>query len=428
MQYLSCADLTIPLCFVQSISWQRRARTVQHLGGYVTARGFETAEISAKLHVDFGVCKAYGVDPQTIYSLIDSTVTNRTAKSGLFTLGRFTVYPTLEFALTNINKTYSPDIGIIECDCVWSGVKAVKNVARENALTIDPTQTMPELTLSIGWKSLVLQDFCSISAFTTTPDSITISVMIGSDMDLINRDGFLTDLLSGTVSAKLPQGETKYYIIQADLTDESLSITGSVYPPKSAKIITKTYQDTSLKAVILDLAAEMGVDCDCRVDGTIDHFLAFGAPLDCLKSLQSGAGFIMSLRQGKLTCVDVPSALNASTELQFIEMSQDTDTEPIHGCYWYDGINQKTAGKLDSSAIRVYSTFRSTADYAQKVLNLVRYNKNMIVVQSEIMQTLDTHSVVGVQSNDTMIDCMAEWIEFDWLNNVMSVELHYIGS
>ena len=427
MLNLSCADFTIPLCFVQSISWQRRARTVQHIGGYVTARGFEAAEISVKLHIDFGVCKAYGVDPQTIYSLIDSTVTNRTAKSGLFTLGKYTVYPTLEFALTNINKTYSPDIGIIECDCVWSGVKAVKNVARENALTIDPTQTMPELTLSVGGKSLVLQDFCSISELKTNPDSISLSMMIGSDMDLINRDGFMVDLLSGTVDAALPQGTTKYYIIQADLTDEQLSITGSIYPPQAAKVITKTYQDTTLKAVILDLCKEMGVDCDCMVDGTVGYYLAFGKPLDCIKALQGGAGFIMSLRQGHLTCVDVPSALNAVDELQYIQMAQDTDTEPISGCYWFDGINQRTAGKLDASSIRIYSPFRSTGDYADKALKLARYNKNMIVVQSEILQTLDTHSVVSIQSNDTILDCMAEWIEFDWLNNAMSVELHYIG-
>lgn len=428
MQYLSCADFEIPLCFVQSVSWQKRARTVQHYGGYVTARGFETAEISVRLNIDFAVCKLFGIDPQETFAKMESTVTNRTAQSGVFRLGGYAVYPTLEFALTNINKTFTPDLGIIECDCVWSGVRAVKNVARENALETRPFDGLPGVVLTVGSSSLSIQDFAGINEFVTTPDSASIVLSIGSDMDLVNRAGFQQDLLNGgVVDVSLPQGNTRYYVVQADLTDEQLSIVCSVYKPQSQRSITRTYQDTSLKAIIDDLATAAGIECRCIADGQICYYRAFGTPLNAIRDLQQSAGFILSMRGGALTCADVPDRLDASEEIEFLYMRADTDSEPINGCYWYDGINQKTAGLLDKTAIRIYSAFRSNEDYSQKCLNLARYQKNMIVIDSEIMQNIDTHSVVSVRSNDMIIPCMVEWFEFDWLSSRMSLELHYVG-
>ena len=347
----------------------------------------------------------------------------------MFRLGGFAIYPELEFALTNVNKTLTPDPGLIECDCVWSGVKTVKNVARENALETRPFNDLPNIVLTVGSASLSIQDFAGINEFVTTPDSASIVLSIGSDMDLVNREGFQQDLLNGgVVDVSLPQGNTRYYVIQADLTDEQLSIVGSVYKPQSQRSITRTYQDTSINVIVDDLAASAGIECRCIADGKVDYYRAFGAPLDAIRSLQQSAGFIMSYRGGVLTCVYVPDSISSENEIEFIEMNADTDTEPINGCYWYDGINQKTAGALDKTALRIYSSFRSDADYSQKCLNFARYQKNSIVVRAEIMRNIDTHSVIAVRSNDMIIPCLVEWFEFDWLNNQMSLELHYIGA
>ena len=428
MQNLQCADFELPLCFVQAVSWTRRAKTVQHVGGYVTSRGFESAEISVKLRIDFAVCKTFGIDPHQIFSAIDATATDRTSQSGVFYLGKYAVYPSLEFALTNINKTYSPELGLMECDCVWSGVKAVKNVSRENALTVDPSDALPVITISYGGKSLVMQDFCSLNQFVTMPDAVNLSMTLGSDLDLVNRKGFMTDLLNGgTVTANLPTGTVVYYVVSADLTDERLTITGSVYPPTSSKIITKTYKDTRLKAIVDDLCAIGGINGECIADGDIDYFLAAGTPLENIKALQQGAGFITSVRAGRLTCADVPAALQADEEISYIEMDQDSDVEHVSGCVWYDGINARQSGTIDKNSIMIRSPFSSSADYSAKRLAFERYNRNSIVVKCEIMQNIDAHSVVSVQSNDSIINCMVEWFETDWINNMMSLELHYIG-
>lgn len=424
---LKCGSFELPLCFVTAISWQRRARTVTHKDGSVTARGYEPAEVSVKAHFSMGICKAFGHDPEKIYGVMYSTVTERKAEKSQLTVGRYTIYPELNFALTNINKTFSPDDGIMDVDMVFSGVGASKEVARAMSLREEPARLIPKLTLSVGKDSMEVQDALSVSLFKTAPDSLELSLSIGDDMSFVSRDGFLTDLLhGGIVQADLPQGNTVYYVVQADLTEESLSLTGSVYPPRSQRAITKTYQNTSLSAIILDLADIGGIPCTCLADGQISYYRAFGTPLQCIRELCGGAGCIMSVRGGRMTVVDVPESIEAEAELSYISIQADGDSEPIHGCYWFDGIHKDTVGDLDTSALRIASPFASSGRWASRCLRYARYAKNALVAECEIDPSLDSHSAVRIDSNDSEVSCMAEYIEYDWLSNTMQVELHAV--
>lgn len=432
MKYLTCANIEIPLCFVQSISWTKTAKIIQHTGGYISARGFEAAEISVKLHYDYVTASALGLDASRIYTDLINLVTDRLSQSGVFYIDSYPVYPDLEFTPTNINKTFSTDESIkseiIELDIVFSGVKPVKVVSREKLLQLEPDVALPELILSVDDKELIIQDTYAVTSFRTNQDSINISLEIGTDTDILNRDAFLTRLLeNGVIKAELPQGTTKYYVISADLVETNLNLTGGVLPKQSQMMLRKTYQNTTLKAIIIDIAKYAGVECECLTDGHIDYYKAFGTPIQCIRELQESAGFIMSWRQGNLTCVDVPSSLSSDTELQYLEMTQDAGTEKLSGCYWYDGINKHLTGNLDNTAITIHAAFRSSQNYSKRCLDYTRYAKNVISIQSDILITLDSHSVVYVRSNDEILYCMAEWIEFDWLNNTMTVELHYIG-
>ena len=147
--------------------------------------------------------------------------------------------------------------------------------------------------------------------------------------------------------------------------------------------------------------------------------------VQCLRALQASAGFIMSWRAGVLTCADTPNLLSADIELQYIQMNADEGMEPIKGLYWIDGIHKQTVGEIDSTATTIYSVFRSAENYAERCFKYSRYMQNKITVEADILPNLDSHSVVFIQSNNQIISCMVEWFEFDWLNNTMSVELHY---
>jgi hypothetical protein len=432
MFYLSCAEIQIPLCYISAVSWSKTARTVQHSGGYISARGFEAAEISVRAVIDYQTGAPFGLSFVDAVSMMNAVKTERTAQSGVFYIAGFSIYPELEFALTNINKTWVYDATgtpvSIEADMVFSGVRAVKEVVRNRALEIDSIVTMPDVFLSVGAKRLKIQDSFQLVEFVTNPDSISLGLSIGSDMDLVNRQGFLADLLNGgRIIADLPQGETVYYIIDANLVEETLGLTGSIYPPKAMQTLTRTYSDTTLKAVVTDLAKEAGIECECLTDGKIDYYMAFNTPIDCLKEIQTGAGFIMSCRNGKLTCAGVPGTISGTKDISYIELTQDSDREKVSGLYWYDGINCFTDGKIDSTSVRVYSRFRSSQNYASECLRFARYSRNQIVVMSDIDRSIDSHSVVTVRSNDAVVDCLVDWFTFDWIGDVMTLELHYLG-
>ena len=431
MLNLTCGAFSVPLMCVQSISWQKKSRLVTHVGGYVSSRGHEPEEISVKIQVNYTILKQLGMDADTIYSTIRDVVTDRKSISGVFYIGGYPIYPELEFTPTNINKTYITDTtktGVIDADMVFSGVKCVKEVVRERALELDPVLAIPELVLSVGDKELVIQDSLSLNEFVTQPDSITFTLSIGSDMDLVSRDGFLDALLeNGVVTADLPQGKTKYYVVDASLVEEQLSITGSIYPRQALKVLTRTYQNTTLKAILEDLAHEAGIDIVCKTDGVISYYCAFGNPVQCIKELQTSAGFIMSYRQGVLTCVDVPEYIEGQVELEYLEMSQDSGMEPLRGLYWFDGVTQMTAGALDATAQKVYAVFRSSdKSYAGRCLRFMQYQRKNISVSTDIEQSIDSHSAVWVRSNDREIQCIVEWYELDWLNNTARYELHYV--
>lgn len=430
MDVLSCGNITIPACFIQSISWTKRAHTIKHYGGYVSSYGFETAEISIKASFDVQSCNVFGYKPDDIYQMIQSIHTDRVDVSGVFQWFGYAIYPELEFVLTNINKTYISDntsnvSPVIECDMVFSGVKAVKNVNRERALNLEPMRDLPVLKIEVDGKEITIQDNLQINTFITTFDSISLEISIGSDMDLVDRQAFLTTLIQkGVIHAELPQGNAKYYIIDASLVDEQLSIVGSVYSRKAAEHMVKTYQQTDLGEIIQDICKEGDIDCKVLVSGSVDYYKAFGAPLDLLKELQASAGFLMSYRQGILTIADVPKKIFPNVEILYNEIEQDGSTEPISGVYWYDGNQYKFAGTQGGNTKRLKSAFSSTQDYSQRVLKYMQYMQNQAVLSVDLMENIDAHAEVYFNSNGTNVQSLVEFAEFDWISNTMRMECH----
>lgn len=433
MEVLDCGNIQIPACFVQSISWAKRAHTIKHYGGYISSYGFETAEISVKASFDVQSCGVFGYKADDIYQMIQSIHTDRVDVPGVFRWFGYSIYPELEFALTNINKTYISDgtsdvSPVIECDMVFSGVKAVKNVNRERALNLEPERDLPGLKLVVDDKELVIQDNIQINTFITTFDSITLELSIGSDMDLVDRDAFLLAMIQrGIVYADLPQGQAKYYIIDASLSDEQLSIVGSVFSRKAAEFIVKTYQQTDLQEILKDICRIGEIECNVLVGGYVDYYKAFGAPLDLLRELQQSAGFLMSFRQGVLTIAGIPDRIYPNVEVLYNEIEQDSEAEPIVGVYWYDGNQYKLAGSSGGNTKRVQSAFASSQDYSDRVLKFLQYTQKQAVLSVDLMPNIDAHAEVYFNNNGSSVNCIVEFAEFDWMSNTMRIECHSLG-
>lgn len=431
MNFLSCADITIPLPLVSSVSWTKTAKTVQKKGGAIVSRGFEPAEISVRAGINCAVCAAFGLDFGQWAETLRSLAPGRLSPSGTMRVAGFAIYPELEFALTNANRTIQADecgtVSAIEVDLVFSGVSVAKEVSRERALQMDRATEIPKVTLSVGDRSLSVQDGLALVEFVTEPDAIHLLIECGSDMDLVSRDGFLEKLSEGgRVIAELPTGTTEFHVVMAYLMSEQLSIDGSIYPQQSQQSISKTYTDCDISDIFGDLCDLAGIPCDCRASGQIDYYRANGTPLDCIRDLMESAGMVASYRQGRATFAFLPGEIVASYSIEYLSMDSDSDAEPVSGCLWYDGVNLHVTGAIDGCTVRILSKFRAENDFSAQCLALARYRRHRIVVTCDVDPRIDSHSVVSVASNDAAIDCLVDWFSTDWINNAQELELCYL--
>ncbi|MBQ8036480.1 MAG: hypothetical protein IJ268_05745 [Proteobacteria bacterium] len=436
MQYLVWGSVQIPLCFVSGFSYSKRARTVEHSGGYISARGFEAAEISVKVTISRAFALACELDFDKYYRMIDEMAVTKDGEQGAVTLGGYPIYPELNFALTNINRTYVTDLSTnaahtIEADLVLSGTSCVKEVSRERTLIFDEDDVaieLPKVTIACGGKSLAIQDTASICGFTTTPDRLDLEILLGQDTQTVERDGFLTDLIGkqATVKCELPQGDVTFNVIECMLIDNLLSISGSVFTEAASQEVTKTFADCDLADILRDVCDQAGVEADIKVSGQIDYYLQKATPLNALRELQGSAGFIVSIQGNKVTVVDVPDSISAQKSVSGV-ISDDSLKETISGIVWRDGHHEHTAGDDKGEIVKLDACFMSDeAGFATKALRFAQYRRNALRIDAPIDDTIGSHSQVKIAKDDSEIAVLCEYPSFDWLAGTMSIECRIV--
>lgn len=438
MQYLAWADVEIPLCLVTGFSYAKRARTVNHARNFASARGFEASEISVRVTLNRGVAMAYGLEFGHYVELIESFTASKENPQGTVSLGGYPIYPELNYALTNINRTYQTDLATdevtsLEADITLSGVSCVKEVSRERVLIMgheDNLIQLPKTTISCKGKDFVIQDSAAVSLFVTTPKELQLEVMIGQDNRTPERDGFLNDIISeyATVTCELPQGTVVYNVIQAMILDSVLYLNGSILPEAASQTVTKTYMDCDLADILTDICNGIGVDADIKVDGHVDYYLMQCSPIQAIEELQRSAGFLVSIQGNKLTIAWVPDAVDPQMTLDTLTVEDDTRSEDVNGLVWRDGWHEVMTGDVSGEVPKVDSVFKTDAGdgFARHVLAYLRYQSARVAVSGAIVDTIGTHSQIAVPKDDVTLALLVDYPTFDWLAGQMSLECREI--
>lgn len=437
MQYLSWASIQIPLVFVTGISMRKTAKTVEHTGGYVSSRGFEPAEISAQVEVTRSRCMAMGLDFNEWYGILDGLPVEKDGESGPVTLGGYPLYPELKFALTNKNTTRVTDLSTsapvsIACDLALSGVECVKEVVRQRSLEFDPESLpMPKISLTVNGKTLVVQDSVTVSQMNVTPNACEIELCLGTDRNNVNREAFLKSLIdekTATVTLGLPLGDVTYHIIQADLTDGILLLSGSIYTEAANQTLTETFEDCDLADIIGYLCDKLGLDADVKVHGHVDYYRMNATPMDALEALQQSAGFLVSVHLGKVTFVFVPESANAQKTLEGLTIEEDGMDELISGIVWRDGENEFTVGDSSGEVLKVESVFRSGDEaWAKQCLRWAQYHACNLVVSGDIVPEIRHHSQVAIPKDTGEVVGIVDYFVMDYVSNVMRLEIRQIN-
>lgn len=436
MQYLTCGKTNIPLLYVKSIAWNRRARTTQRQGGYEVPKGFETTEVTVQCLFDEGLAQALGRSIDEDLTAFNRLVTDRMDEPDTLYIGGYPVVPSLQFALTSCNKTmvYDPSYTVaMSCDLVFSGVRVSKEASRQRAMQFESDEVwdIPETVLSVQGKTLKLREMYRLSQLKRTPDSVSVVCEIADDMTVADQDGYMSRLVEDKAQLEVdfPDGKVKYWVVSASLDDNTLSLIGSILPEASQKPCVNTYWDCTMSFILKDLCSHMGVDCRCKfVDFTVDYYQNTDTPWDGVKSLVNCSGLLMSWSGNTLTFVDVPDFVAAKYELEAQTTPNDEGASVWTGCVWVDGMNRHTTGDLNGEVVHYHSSFRcSKPTPCENCLKLSRYYQRMVVVDCPINRGIVQHSAVTVDSNGTKMDGMVEEFEIDFVTEKARYEVGIIG-
>lgn len=420
MKYLTCGKVEIPLALITGVSWTVTARTTQRTGGYERALGKESVSISVRAVFSYAVCEAMDMSEgeiSSLYNRLSSLATDCLDEPSRLIVGDMEPIPTLEFALTSCNKaqTYDPLFDpTMEFDMTFSGVRCVKEMARKETLTnVETSGQLPDVSISRGGRTLNIRDSYTIDRLVVRQSSVDMGFTVRDDLTVISRDGFLTDLCDGTATVTVQ--DRTYYIIAANVESNHVEISGSFWPVQSQKSFTKTYVDTTLKALFNELCERAGIKSDVRVEGGVSYYLNSASPMDSLASLIESCGAISLWREGKFMIVDVPASIGDGMILDARVDSGNDASECITSCVWSDGITSQIAGDDKGRGISVSSVY-SGEPRAPQCLAQARFLQNSIIVECPIALGVEQGSAVRVHVADSIVNGIVTQFENDFIS------------
>lgn len=435
MQYLQCGKLSIPLVYVQGVSTTKRAKTAAKPDGRKKFIGFEPVEISVRAVFNVGIAQANDRDLRGDYILFDSINPDRLDEPATCYIGGYPIIPDLQFAITSVNKSriYDPAFDpSIELDIVLAGVKISKEQSRNRAMDfqdVEPVE-MPEIILNCDDKDLQLKAAYGISEFKSTPDSCNLTIAISDDLSVAQQPSFLEALLrrEGTIHIKYPTGLVKYWIADASLQDNILTVSGTVLPPNVLRTYVKTHWARTIQYILKDLCNQMGVQCDYKGSGfVVDYYQSRTTPIDAVKELVSASGLLLTWSGNKCVIVEPPETVSPKYTLEAYTTPDDTGQSLYMGCDWRDGINRSTTGDMQGEVVHVIAPYRcSSVVPARLCLRAARQSQRVAVVESAIVQGIVHGSAVNINSNGTLKPGFVSNFEYDWLEGAARYEISLV--
>lgn len=420
MKYLTCGDkLRVPMTLVSGLSWTDTARTVEKTGGYSRSLGYEAVTLSVRINFNADTA-SLSVDTEkglkALFYQLNELATDCVDEPARLIVGDFEPEPAMLFALTSCNRsqTYDPRFDpTLEMDLVFSGVRCVKEEARNNALTEQETSgQLPEIIIKRGGRELKVRDAYNLDTLVIRDSSVEIGFTVRDDLTIIDRDGYFVDMIDGKTTVTVDKNE--YYVVSASVEANRVELTGSFWSIDSQKPFVKTYRDTDLKALFTELAERAGVKADVRVSGRVDYYLNATSPMNSIAGLVESCGALALWRGGKLMIVDVPEVLGVGTELEAQIDAANDSQEIISSCVWADGIKSDRAGDNKGEGVSIASVYSGDGKSKQCLKRAV-LRQHTIKVECPIALGIEQGATVTVPVADAMVSGIITQFEQDFM-------------
>lgn len=435
MKYLKVWNENIPLCMLQSFSYSKAANLVDTSRLKVISKGYSCLSLAVSLNVSQYALEHYRqANPKAVawdYADFVKHFINMnpdvTQDPSNIILAGNVVCPELQFSLVSATHSLQADRNALvqSCEVTWSlaGTRCTKRASEETAVSHD--DTIPEVELHVGLKSLKIKEVCSLTQFELTTNTATIQIALSdSFVKKVSNDWVMKPTIDYD-SYILIEGYGKYFIRNAEFDDNFVTYSCSIFPKESEQQLSTTVMKSNLGAVLDELFLEVHATRGIR-DINVEYFKLNGTSQEILKQLQDGLGFMVGFdTDSRIRIFDIPTNPPEDTPIINFNVTEDTVSAPTRKVIFRNPIKETSYGEYIGDCITVDCPVNTTTDRSRMLLNYYQFMERGFNLTVPYDSRIRHCSYVNLVYEDKIIPAMVTGFSADLLTHQMTLNLNY---
>lgn len=429
MQTLDFQSLSIPLTCITGCSYSIQGNIVDYSNLSCKCLGINPISVKIQMEISRSTC----IEEDTFKKLareLSQVMPSKTVDPSPLAIAGQIILPQLKFMLSSTNISYQSDrLGnLTQMDISWTlmGSRVIKDENRNVELRSGNSVIMPKVTLHCLGKTLECAQDISICELRLSGFGGRIDLLLADTYKDILRESWLTDVVSAEDSFFEIENYGRFYIFKGNM-DSDVNWIGfdltkfdkSWYRNQTKTLISNDNKLFTLKDVF--------PSTEVKSKAKFSYLKYDDSPINMIYKLQDSLGYLIGLRGDNIYLYDTPTSIPSGQVTYDFLMDNDTMTSPITKVILRDGLNEFTAGDETGETFFVNTECRVEESSAQNVLNYVKFNQNMILLTIPLDKRIAIGSIININNGQKIINTVVTEYDIDFLNNSISLELHYVN-
>ena len=421
MKYFKYSNISIPLSCITGLSYSLSGNIVPLRNLSFKCTGINPIQVQVQIMLDKSTC--YDVDFLELTRQLVNIQPFFNKEPDNISIADNIILPQMQFMLSSVNSSFQSDrlghLQEVQINWTFSGSRVIKDENRKLQLTLDSQSLIPKTTLTCKGKSVECANDISITEMRLSAFTGTVELLFADTYTDVDRDSWFVDVADNESYFEI-EGYGKYYIVESTMIDNWITYKLSKFDVSWVQHVTKTYLEDDYTL------ANVFPSADVTSKASFKYFKMDDTPYNVLFKLQNILGFCIGLREDKIYLYDLPDKLPSATITYDYILDDDLMTKPISKVIIRDGIVEYSAGDDEGETYYVNSICRLSSGTAERLLNYVEFNHNMIILTLPLDTRLNIGSLVNIYNGDKLFNCICTEYELSFLDNTMTLELHYL--
>lgn len=421
MKYFKYSNISIPLSCITGLSYSLSGNIVPLRNLSFKCTGINPIQVQVQIMLDKSTC--YEVDFLELTRQLVNIQPFFNKEPDNISIADNIILPQMQFMLSSVNSSFQSDrlgnLQEVQINWTFSGSRVIKDENRKLQLTLDSQPLIPKTTLTCKGRYVECANDISITEMKLSAFTGTVELLFADTYTEVDRDSWFVDVADNESYFEI-DGYGKYYIVESTMIDNWITYKLSKFDVSWMQHVTKTYLEDDYTL------ANVFPSADVTSKAVFKYFKMDDTPYNVLFKLQNILGFCIGLREDKIYLYDLPDKLPSATITYDYTLDDDLMTKPISKVIIRDGIIEYSAGNDEGETYYVDSICRLSSGAADRLLKYVEFNHNMIILTLPLDTRLNIGSLVNVYNGDKLFNCICTEYELSFLDNTMTLELHYL--